>query len=147
MTKPRRDPVQDLWKVKAALAESIVDASDDELLAETRQLGEESLAEKTRALLLAAVERHAGNEQLAAARAEHARRAAELAGPPRVPLPATPAERRSLLERLFAAQPRLQLALTAQHREFTTLSDGEVESYLRQLAALGALDELADDER
>jgi predicted phosphoribosyltransferase len=36
--------------------------------------------------------------------------------------------------------------LTAQYREFTSLSDNDVESFLRQLQELGFLDELSTTE-
>jgi 2-methylcitrate dehydratase PrpD len=53
-------------------------------------------------------------------------------------LPERPEERRTLLAAIFQKQPQMERAfLTIQHREFTALSDQDVESCLRQLAALG----------
>src|SRR5206468_59918 len=54
-------------------------------------------------------------------------------------LPGSPEARRALLARLFETYPQMENAfLTVQHRDFKALSDGDVESFLRQLQELGA---------
>jgi hypothetical protein len=56
-------------------------------------------------------------------------------------LPHSSSEQRAILSRILGRQPGLaSLALTAQHRELRDLSDSDVESFLKQLAALGLLD-------
>jgi hypothetical protein len=142
MTTPRRDDDNKLWEVMSALAESVAEAPDEELLEEANELSGEDSAEETRALLLKAVRAR----RLQAAREEYRRRRAELAEGAGTDLPSTPAARRGLLAAIFNAQPRLQLALTAQHRVFESLTDDEVESYLRQLSSLGALADLPEGE-
>lgn len=42
---------------------------------------------------------------------------------------------------VMTRSPALQAALTVHHRDFSNLSDADIETALRQLAALGALDE------
>jgi predicted phosphoribosyltransferase len=54
---------------------------------------------------------------------------------------------RDLLRSLLEARPQLQPALTAQFRDFAELSDEDVEGFLRQLDALGVLDEYLKDKR
>jgi hypothetical protein len=57
-------------------------------------------------------------------------------------IPATAAERRSLLDAFLASyQASGMTGLTAQFRDLKSVSDADVESTLRQLDALGALSE------
>lgn len=59
--------------------------------------------------------------------------------------PTTTEERRALLASVFSHRPEIGAALlTAQHRDFKELSDEDVESYLRQLHQLGALNLTAE---
>ena len=58
------------------------------------------------------------------------------------PLPRSADERREMLNAFFASRPDIGSALlTAQHREFSELTDADVEDTLRQLKELGALDD------
>jgi hypothetical protein len=54
-------------------------------------------------------------------------------------LPGSPEARRALLADLFERNPQMErLLLKAPRREFTALSDGDVERFLKQLHELGA---------
>jgi len=57
-------------------------------------------------------------------------------------LPSDASAQRMLLHRVMTEYPHLQSSLTLQHRDFKTLSDSDVESLLRQLAALGVFEDL-----
>ena len=57
-------------------------------------------------------------------------------------LPLGRAEQLALLHRVQAMKPALSEGLTIQHRQLADLSPEDVESMLRQLDALGVLDEL-----
>jgi hypothetical protein len=62
-------------------------------------------------------------------------------------LPKNPTERRVLLASVLSQRPDLRsVALTAQHRDLTDLTDADVESFLKQLAELGLLDPLLGDQ-
>ena len=57
-------------------------------------------------------------------------------------LPGTPALRKALLERVMQRTPEMRPSImTLQHRDFESFSDADVESALRQLDALGLLDD------
>jgi hypothetical protein len=56
-------------------------------------------------------------------------------------LPESAQERRELLHGVLRERPQFQgIVMTAQHREFSELSDDDVTSFLRQLKILGLLD-------
>jgi hypothetical protein len=56
-------------------------------------------------------------------------------------LPETAAERMQLLNVILRERPDFQpIVMTAQHRNFTELTDEDVTSFLRQLKDLGLLD-------
>jgi len=56
-------------------------------------------------------------------------------------LPESAEERRQLLHGVLRDRPQFQdIVMTAQHREFSELSDDDVTSFLRQLKSLGLLD-------
>ena len=56
-------------------------------------------------------------------------------------LPEGAEERRQLLHGVLRDRPQFQeIVMTAQHREFSELSDDDVISFLRQLKSLGLLD-------
>ena len=57
-------------------------------------------------------------------------------------VPNTPEERRSLLERILNVLPALRpMVLTHQYREFSHLTDEEIQRQLDQMAKLGVLDD------
>jgi hypothetical protein len=56
-------------------------------------------------------------------------------------LPESATERRQLLRGVLRERPEFQeIVMTAQHREFSELTDDDVASFLRQLKILGLLD-------
>lgn len=131
------------------LAESVAVAPDEELIEDvSSDVDDESssdIAQRTRRVLLGAVREHR-QSKLREAHKEHERRASELQRR-RHALPESPAERRALLDAVIARNAAIGNALlTAQHREFSELTDADIESYLRQLAELGALDEPSDED-
>jgi len=143
MTEPQRDYADELWNLMNELADSVLDATDEEILEETEDI--EAAAEGTCAVLLEAVKAHQ-RRRLQDARTEYDQRVAALESTRADWQTASLDEKRSLLAAVFAAQPRLQAALTAQHREFRELSDADVESYLKQLAELDVMSDLAPED-
>jgi hypothetical protein len=138
-----KSPEEQLRAVHEALSEVIPLLSDKEIADELRADGEDpdAIAEQTRQIMLSAVKTYQ-REQLQAATARHTARITELFQK-KTNLPSTPEGRRELLAAVFANIPDMQSAvLTAHHREFTDLTDADVEDYLADLAALGVLDQL-----
>jgi len=124
------------------LAESMELASADELLEEDSGLTADAVVrgEGVRKLLLQEVANYRKNLAEEAMR-QHAATISEfLKNPYR--LPDDPAAQRALLQRVFTDYPQLPSSLTLQHRDFRTLSDADVESLLKQLAALGVFEDL-----
>jgi len=63
-----------------------------------------------------------------------------------VSLPSTPEERRSLLGAILSQQPQFGAAITFQNRDFSDLTDEDVEKHLRKLAVLGVWSDKQGDE-
>ena len=124
-----------------ALAESAADLTDSEILAEVRDDGEDpvSVASQMRVSALEAVKSVRQQKLLAAREAYKIERSRLLSRHPA--LPATPEERRALLDATLRRQPELREAFTLAARELRDVPDDDVESLLRQLEALGAFDE------
>ncbi len=131
----------DAEKVHAILdsvAESITVASDQDVLEEARLQGLDpsSEAARVRALMLQTVRSH----QQRALRSAREGYEAQIRGSfQTASIPNTPAERRELFSFIVARQPQYAELFTAQHREFTDLTDADIESYLEDLAELGVL--------
>ena len=127
-----------------ALADSVDALTDDELLAECREEGRspEDVASDTRAVMRDAVK---GFKQrsLVAAREKHRESAARIASTT-FRLPESPAERRALLSAVIAQHQQAGRLVTAQHRDFSEMTDEDVESWLQQLGHLGLLDRKAE---
>jgi hypothetical protein len=133
-----RDYEAELRRVMNALADSIVDASDEEIVAEMRDEGldPEAEAAKVRELLLAAAKKEKRRQAQLRYEAETARlRARDYR------LPATAFEQRALLASFLAARPSMRSQLTAQFRDLNELSDSDIENSLKKLDDLGALAE------
>lgn len=131
-----------------ALAEHAEKATDREILEDAAADGVDvkSEADRIRGVLAGAV-LATKKQRLTMALTAHTQQVAVLnAGTSR--LPATPAARRELLQRALAKRPDTKqlVMITVQHRDFEELTDLDVESALRQLAALGLLDDTAEDE-
>ena len=136
---PERNYPRELEAIMEGLAESVLEASDEEILEEAREAGEdvEESAEGIRAGLLE-VMRKQRLEQLRTAREERSR-ALEKLERAESSLPTSPAARRALLDGVLADHSEVRGLLTAQHRDLSGLSDEDVDSCLRHLQALGVL--------
>jgi len=144
MTKPK-DSGESLSAVMNALAEHAAYATDEELLADAAAQGTDTKAEgaRIRVLLRDAVLR-AKQTRLRGAEEAHRRVVAEIAARA-IRLPTDPGARRALLNRSLQRRPEMREAVvTLQHRDFDSMSDADVESALKQLDALGLLDEEPD---
>jgi hypothetical protein len=144
MSTPK-DPRNRLAALMDALAEKVESMSDQEVLDDAAAEGIDVKAEgaRVRGLLLGAVV-SAKKERLAEAVAAHRKNVATLAQRA-VRIPAAPSDRRALLMRSLERSPQMKEAIvTLQHRDFESFSDADVESVLKQLGALGLLDD--DDE-
>jgi hypothetical protein len=130
----------DLRALRKGLADSVLSASDEELIDEVRDEGldPDAVAEETRALLLKTV-KDFKQRALVAAREQHRQKTARLAVQ-RYQLPFSPEERRQLLDAVIAQHQQAGRMLIAQHRDFKEMTDEDVESWLQQFGALGLID-------
>ncbi len=126
-------------------AESVLEATDEEIREEMLSAGDdpEEAAERLRAKLRDAAER-GRRHRLSVWRKRWQRSVARIEALD-VGLPETPAERLDLLYTVVEAEPQLRQMITVQHQELKHLPDADVTRYLRQLADLGALDDLWDE--
>ena len=141
MSQSSRNHEAELASVMNTLAESVAELSDAEVFEEVRLdgLSPEHEAAEIKALLKNTVKNFQQRRLREAQRLyeENAKAHFEQAAQ----LPPTAEARRALLYGVLNHRPEIGAAiLTTQHREFTELSDDDVESYLRQLHQLGALD-------
>jgi FMN phosphatase YigB (HAD superfamily) len=136
------DPDKRLHALMDALAERELSLSDSEVLDDALAEGVDVKAEasEVRNVLLAGIQ-HARKRRLEAAKAAHEKAVASIKAAA-FQLPKEPAARRALLSRVVQRRPEMREALvTLQHRNFESLSDGDVESALRQLQHLGILND------
>ena len=131
----KRDELRALQK---ALSESVLSTPDEQLLEEVKEEGLDPtvVAEETRALLMNTVKRFK-QRALFAAKEEHRQKAAQIAAR-RFRLPESAAEKRQLLDAVIAQHQQAGSMLIA-HRDFTEMTDDDVESWLQQFGALGLL--------
>ncbi|MEE8524081.1 MAG: hypothetical protein V3T72_09125 [Thermoanaerobaculia bacterium] len=136
------DAEEKLERIAAGIVDTIFEMSDAEILEEARAAGKdpEATAERVRGVLMGAVKKHR-KERLTRARERYEAKRDEIEAS-EVDLPATAAGRLRLLTSVLREQPRLGSTVTVQHRQLRDLPDEDVISLLRQLAALGAFDEL-----
>jgi cell division septum initiation protein DivIVA len=142
MAEKPRDYEAELRAIMDALAESVAEAPDSDLLAEAREAGEDTArtAERVRAVLKRAAKDH-DQRLLREAKQAYEESVESIRTRPYM-LPKTPESRRNLFGVVISRKPQLGQALvTAQHREFKDLTDADIQSFLEQLAALGVLDE------
>lgn len=135
-----------LTSLMNGLAESVLEQSDEDLLAESISSGEspKQAAAEVRDLLRSASKTFR-QRHLRVAAAEYQKRVASLKRG-WIDIPAAAGDRRALLASVFSQNPQMQSAfLTLQHREFKELSDADVESCLVQLRELGVLSDESDD--
>lgn len=152
MPDDNREYRKELRHLMNSLAESVAEASDEEILEEVRAAGEDpsSEAERLREILMRAVSAHK-RETLREARDSYEREAARIRHGSDT-LRQSIEEKRKLLASIFVARPQLQVAFTMQFRDdegtkAEELSEEEVDSYLRQLQDLGVLDEFQEGSR
>jgi hypothetical protein len=143
MSSKQSDHERQLEAVMNAMAESVAQASDEDILAEAAQEGQDAdaVAASVREMLLSAC-KACLQEKLRDARKKYERDVAALDAK-EYSLPKTSAERRRLLASVFQRRPEL---VTVQWREFDSLTDDDIESSLKQMQELGILDDLERDE-
>jgi hypothetical protein len=138
MTEPGNSDREALDRLGDVLVEDILAASDETILAETRQDGEdpEAVAANMRTLFEKVVDAR-GKARMAAAKAavaDHRRRTA-------VVIPLNPAAARRLLDRALARDPETasKITMAARKGKGGELSDDEVRGMLEDFQELGAL--------
>jgi hypothetical protein len=141
-----RDYDKELQAILEGLAESVAGESDDQLLAEVRESGQDPdvLLAHVKTVLRQVV-KDLQQRPLRDARRTYEMQRDTLATAS-YSLPATIEDRRRLLTHTMEANPSVGGMLTAQFREFERLEDDDVTSCLKQLAELGLLD-LGSDPR
>ncbi|MCI0724303.1 MAG: hypothetical protein L0338_35870 [Acidobacteria bacterium] len=143
MSKKSQDYEKELRNLMEALAESVVTTSDHEILAETQEEAGDpgAVAEHFRELLHAALKTEL-QKNLHVAQVQYQHRIEEMHQRPHR-FSDSAQDRRQLLASVFAAKPDMRSGLlTAQHRDFESLTDADIESLLRQLDVLGVLSEV-----
>lgn len=136
---------KELQAIMYALAESVAEASDEDILTETQEEGEnpEVAAERVRNVLLGAV-KDFRQRRLVEAQRQYELHIATMEKKNYI-LPTSTGERRKLLDLVLSRQPVMRSALlTSQYRDFKDLTDDDVGSYLRQLQELGAFDDISE---
>jgi hypothetical protein len=135
-----RDHNGELQAILDALAESVVEETDAQLLTELQESGGDprALLAHVKSVLHQAV-KAVRQRPLREARQAYEAHRNELEHTS-YSLPGSVDERRTLLMNVIAANPSVGGMLTAQFREFDSLEDGDITSCLRQLAELGLLD-------
>lgn len=136
---------KELQAIMYALAESVAEASDEDILTETQEEGKnpEVVAERARNVLLGAV-KDFRQRRLVEAQRQYELHIADMEKKKDI-LPTTTGERRKLLDLMLSRQPVIRSALlTFQHRDFRDLTDDDVGSYLRQLQELGAFEDISE---
>lgn len=129
------------------MSESILQADDAELEEECRERGTSMNADVDRMRqLLANTFKTFQQRALVAARKKHQERTATI-NAQRFQLPASPEERRALLDAVIVQHQQAGQMLIAQHREFKELTDEDVESWLLQFGTLGLLDKRPGSEK
>ena len=137
-------PKEQLDAILDALAESLLEASDEQILEEATEAGEDIKRTETR---VKDVFRRAAKafrkKRLHEARAIYEKETRTVRKHHLIP--ASFQEKLDLLAHIIEAQPQIKAVLTAQYREFTELAEEDVDSYLDELAKLGVLDELHEE--
>jgi hypothetical protein len=140
----KQAPKEQLAAILDALAESLLEASDEHILEEAAEAGEDIKETETR---VKNVFRRAA-KSFKKKRLQEARAIYEKETRPARKhhlIPASFQEKLDLLAHIIEAQPQIKAVLTSQYREFTELAEEDVDSYLDELAKLGVLDELHEE--
>lgn len=135
--KPNHD--EPAAKILDGLADYIENAPGEALLEDARDAGRdpEQMAAQVKNVLMRAVKNHQQRELLRARQAYEREVAAMRTR--RIELPAKPETRRNWLAAVLAQRPQMQLAVTMQNRNFSELTNEDVEAHLRKLEMLGIL--------
>lgn len=139
-TNPSKMDIRTLF---GNLAESVEQASPEDLLAEAKAAGQNTakIAAGIKTTLLDAV-RGFEQRKLHAARSAYRTRSTAR-HTRRFVMPATPAERLRMLMDAAAKNKRVA-RVTAKYRDLTELSDEDVQSALEDLVELGAFDDIGE---
>jgi hypothetical protein len=139
MPNQDKDRKDDLCRVMDAISDPILEMSDEDILLEVQEEGEnpDEIATQVKGVLLESVRKYK-QRHLHSAQEEYEQEIARIEKH-RDKIPSSVEEQRELLAYIFAQQPQL---LTLQNRDFQKFTDADVESLLLDLEALGALDEL-----
>lgn len=125
-----------------ALADSVEQASDEELLEDERAANRDAAKTETdvKRSLRTAVSRYQRQARERLRRSYEDQVAQQTAKGSWTIAPLE--KKRAFLAHVLTQRPGLKGMLTAQHRDFKNLPEEDVDSYLEDLAALGVLDEL-----
>jgi FMN phosphatase YigB (HAD superfamily) len=142
--------VKKQWTIEQAenfldqISDSIGAASPGEIEEDVLSSGEdvEALAAQTRAALLAGVKKFQ-QQKLHHARQRYKESSQRIESRERRIAPSVEARRFQFFD-LLKANPGIQSALTMQHRDLGSLTDGDIESALEELDALGAIEDLGE---
>ena len=136
MTSKKDEVLRALYE---EIAESVAEAPDAEIVEECKAEGEsvEQVADHMRDVLRSAWK---GFQQksLREARERYQRTTAALTATS-IQLPATAAERRQLFTGVLARRPEVGKTIHMQFRDYSQMSDEDVETCLQQFAQLGLL--------
>jgi len=142
MSNKDRNDEKERTSLFEALAESVLESSDADLLNELRAEGQDpdAIAQRASQLIQAAIKAVAEAKRREARQAYEASVASLKAGQYRIP--AGIGEQRTLLGLVFAQNPNVGRVLTLQHRALKALSEADVKGYLEKLGELGFLDDV-----
>jgi hypothetical protein len=145
MSNKPREYQNELDALFDALADYIEHAPGVDLLEDARATGEDpnETDGQVKDLLLRAVTDFE-QSKLRAARIAYEKNVAAIEKKP-YSFSDEPAERRQQLYFLLGRNPELGAAFTARHRDLVNISDEDVEGALKDLADLGALDDIGRD--
>ena len=137
-----RDHVEDLQAILDGLAESVAEESDEQLLAEVKESGQDptALLVHVKDVLRQSV-KQARQRPLRDSRKAYEAHHNALQQQTACALPDSADEQRALFMNIVAQNPSVGGMLTTHFREFDKLEDDDITSCLRQLAHLGLLTE------
>ena len=146
MPDKSRDYELELFNVMSAMGDIEFEMSEEELLDEIRQEGKdiEKEAEYVREVFKTAIKEYR-QAPLREAQKKYEDHLSKIEMRD-FELPGTAPERRNLLSGLLARKPEFGSLMTAQHRDFKDVTDADVESYLKQLIELGALESESEED-
>lgn len=144
MSRKERDHGQEWDGLLDGLAESVLSATDEELLEDARKTGRDpkTIGDSIESLLMSSVKIHFKAER---ERLQIQNTVESISGRKRIP--GTPQERWNLLSVLRQKLPQLAPGLATSHcRDYTQTTDADVLSDLEKFADLGILDQILGPE-